>query len=218
MKIAIIGAGAIGGHLAKQFALAGHDVTITYSQNQDRLRQRAEAIGNGVKTADLAEAVQLSDVLVMSARWLDIDDVIAHAGDLTGKVVFDVTNQFGSSGLEDIGTTVAEYNQARMPGAKLVRTCNMFYASYLAEVSEGQHGRIAMFFAAEDTHAKDVAMQLLPATGFQPIYLGGWEASHLIDMPNGVLLGKTYTPQDAQAIANKAQQLNFEAVQAMAKT
>lgn len=180
------------------------------------MQKRAQAIGHGVKTAELAEAVQVSEVVVLSARWSDIDDVITQAGDLTDKVVLDVTNQFGTSGLEDIGTTVAEYNQARMPGAKLVRTYNMFYASYLVEVSEGQNQPVAMFFAAEDSHAKDVAMQLIPATGFVPVHLGGWGTAHLIDMPSGLLVGKSYAPQDAQAIANAAQELDFEAVKKLA--
>ena len=216
MKIAVIGAGTIGSHLARQFAKAGHDVTITFSQNEARLKDRAQAIDSSIKTASLAKAVQLNNVLVLSARWSDINDVIEQAGDLTGKVVLDVTNQFGPSGIEDIKKTVAEYNQARMPGAKLVRTCNMFYASYLAEVSAGQHQPAAMFFAAKDTHAIEVAMQLIPATGFEPVYLGDWQASQLIDMPHGALVGKSYTPQAAQTIAKAAREHDFMAVSRLA--
>ncbi len=191
-------------------------MTITFSQNADNLKKRAQAIGNSVRTAELARAVQCSEVIVLSARWSDIDDFITRAGDLTDKVVLDLTNQFGSSGLEDIGTTVAEYNQARMPSAKLVRTCNMFYASYLAEVSAGQHQPVAMFYAAEDAYAKQIALQLLPATGFEPVHLGDWEASQLIDMPSGALVGKTYLPKDAVAIAEAAQKHDFDRVQMLA--
>ena len=36
-RIAIVGAGHIGGNLARLYAAAGHDVTVSFAQDQDRL-------------------------------------------------------------------------------------------------------------------------------------------------------------------------------------
>ena len=41
MKIAIIGAGRVGGNLARQFANKGHEVTLAFSQDERRLQDLA---------------------------------------------------------------------------------------------------------------------------------------------------------------------------------
>lgn len=203
MNVTVVGPGAIGGHIAKQFAQAGHNVVITFSQTPERLKQKAAAI-TGVTAAPLAQAVKMSEVIVLATRWIDIHEFIQGAGDLTGKIIFDVTNQFGLSGLEEVAGSVAEFNQNRMPSAKLVRTCNMFYASFLQEVSEGKHNQTTMFFTTQDPEAKNVAMQLLPDLGFVPVYLD-WDHADLLDMPDGLLVGKAITQSTAQKIAAAAQ-------------
>jgi hypothetical protein len=41
MKIAIIGAGRVGGNLARQFANKGHEVALAFSQDEQRLQDLA---------------------------------------------------------------------------------------------------------------------------------------------------------------------------------
>jgi len=50
MKVAIVGAGNIGGNIARRLALAGHELTVTFSRDPASLRalarrsERARAI------------------------------------------------------------------------------------------------------------------------------------------------------------------------------
>jgi len=206
MKIAIIGAGNIGGHLAKQFSRAGHEVVISFSRDQQKLQQQASSLGQGVRADSVAEAVRQSDVIVLSCLWADIDSALAEAGDMSGKIVIDATNPYTPSGLVELPASVAEYNQARMPGAKIIRTFHMFTAEFQQEVSNGDHQPVAIFFAAEDASVKTVAEKLIACTGFTPVYVGGWDVVKFIDIPAGIILGKSYSPADAQKIADAIQQ------------
>ena len=51
MNIAIIGAGHIGAHLARQCAKTGHEVTLAFSHDEQRLQDLAHQIGPGVQAA-----------------------------------------------------------------------------------------------------------------------------------------------------------------------
>lgn len=204
MRIAIIGVGNIGSNLAAQLSKAGHEITICFSRDQDRLKQKATQLGKTIRVATVAQAVKDSEVLVFAMPWSEVDSVLAEAGDVTGKVIIDATNQFGSDGPVALPTTVAQYNQNRLPGAYLVRAFNMFFASYEAEVGAGQHRPVAMFFVTEHDQAKSIAKQVIADTGFVPVYLGGWDVAQLIEIPDGMLLGKTYKPEIAEQIASAA--------------
>jgi predicted dinucleotide-binding enzyme len=205
MKIAIIGAGKIGGNIATQLSKAGHDVTICFSRHEDKLQQRAAELGKGIRVATVAKAAQGSEALVFAMPWSEIDTVLAEIGDVAGKVVIDATNQYVADGLANLPSTVAEYNQKRLPGAYLVRAFNMFFASFEAEVGAGQHRPVAMFFVTDHQQAILTAEQIIRDTGFEPVYLGGSIVAGLIEAPDGMLIGKKYTPEIAAQIAAAAQ-------------
>jgi predicted dinucleotide-binding enzyme len=218
MNIAIIGAGNIGSNLAGRFSKAGHSVTISFSQDQQRLIQKAHAIGNGVVADTVANAVMRSEVVVLSCLWADIDTALAQAGSLADKIVIDVTNQYTATGLAQLPTSVAVYNQARIPQAKLIRSFNMLTADAQKAAGQGQRLSTAMFYAAEDTSIKPIAEQLIKETGFTPIYIGGWDVVQLIEASTGFVLGKSYTPADAQRIADVIQQGNLTLATELANT
>src|SRR5512132_875377 len=120
MRIGIIGAGRIGGNAARLFARAGHDLLLSFSRDADRLA--ALAAETGARTGSPREAVEFGDVVLLSVPWLHVEDVLARAGPLDGKIVIDTTNQFGSDGWENLGLrTAAEVNAVRMPGARYTK-------------------------------------------------------------------------------------------------
>src|SRR3954452_25640275 len=108
MKIGVIGAGRIGGGIARQLAAAGHDVLVA-GREPERLAPLASEIGG--RTGTPAEAVAFADVVVISVPSRAIEDALAGAGPLDGKIVVDTTNRFG----EEPGGTQASHNAARMP-------------------------------------------------------------------------------------------------------
>ena len=95
-RIAIVGAGHIGGNLAGLYAAAGHDVTVSFARDQDKLSALAAQIG--AIATDPARAVAQAEVVVISVPWAMVDAAIEQAGGpgaLAGKLVIDTANQFG---------------------------------------------------------------------------------------------------------------------------
>jgi predicted dinucleotide-binding enzyme len=150
MRIGIIGVGRIGGNAARLFARAGHEVLLSFSRDADRLP--ALAAETGARTGTPREAVGFGEVVFLSVPWPVLDDVIAQAGPLDGKIVIDSTNQFGCEGWENLGLrTAAEVNAARMPGARYTKAFNTLTAGFQAQAA-GRTGpdRVVMFMCGDD--------------------------------------------------------------------
>ena len=98
-RIAIVGAGRIGGNLARLYASAGHDVTVSFARDKDKLAALAAQVG--ATTGDPAPAAAQAEVVVISVPWAVVDTAIEQAGGpgaLACKLVIDTTNQFGRTG------------------------------------------------------------------------------------------------------------------------
>ncbi len=127
MRIGIIGAGNIGGNIARRLALAGHEVTISFARDQAKLA--ALAAETGATVGDPSRAAT-AEVVVLSVPWGVIDQALAAAGPLAGKVVVDTTNQFGPGGAIDLGHTAARHNADRLPGARYTKCFNTLTAGF----------------------------------------------------------------------------------------
>src|SRR5262249_59461122 len=95
-RTGILGAGHIGGNLARLFNTAGHDVLVSFSTDQAKLQELAKSTGATAGTP--AQAATHGEVVVLSVPWGIIDDALAQAGapaTLAGRTVIDTTNQFG---------------------------------------------------------------------------------------------------------------------------
>lgn len=201
MKIGIIGAGRIGGNAARLFADAGHEVLLSFARDQAKLDALAEQIGARIGTP--SDAVAFADVVMLSVPWSVIDDAIERAGPLDGKVVIDTTNQFGRGGVQKLpeGVTAAEFNQRRMPGAKLVKAYNTLTAGFQAEAA-GRTGpdRVAMFMCGDDAQAKSVVAELIEDSGFTPVDVGGLADATPMEAPRrpGAVYGEEFHEADAR--------------------
>src|SRR3954453_22317803 len=107
MRIAVIGPGRIGGNAARLLARAGHELTLAFSRDEERLRALAEEIA-ATATAP-ADAVRDAEVAILSVPWRRVDEALAQPGPLDGKVGVDTPNQYGAGGLEELpeGQTAA---------------------------------------------------------------------------------------------------------------
>jgi 2-dehydropantoate 2-reductase len=105
MKIAIIGAGAIGGYVGVKLALAGEDVTfIVRGANLQAIRHhgmklvhhdgREEVAGN-VRATDHYAAAGEQDVVILATKAHQVADVAPHLHKLLGPHTVVVTMQNG---------------------------------------------------------------------------------------------------------------------------
>lgn len=199
MRIGIIGAGRIGGNLAGLWTEAGHDVLISYTRDPAELARRAAAVG--CRSGSPSEAVGFGEVVVLSVPWTKVDAVLAEAGSLAGHVVIDTTNHFTPGGVLPLaGQTAAQVNQARMPGASLVKAYNTLTSGFQAAAA-GRTGpdRVVMFLCGDDAHAKTLVSGLIEDSGFTPFDLGGLADAAVMEAPRrpGAVYGEEFHYADA---------------------
>ena len=185
MEIGIIGAGHIGGNTARQFARGGHPVVVSYWPDQRSLDHLAQQIGGAARPGTPADAAACP-VVVLSVPWPMIDDALAQAGPLDGKIVIDTTNQFGPNGLVTFPdhSTAARRNATRMPAARYTKTFNTLTAGFQAEVA-GRLGRdrVVQWVAGDDTDAKATVMALVGDAGYDPVDLGPTATCAVMEAP-----------------------------------
>src|SRR5947209_525497 len=100
MKIAVLGAGKIGGSLAKHWAAAGHDVVLgARDPNKPEIQDLARQLGSKTRTASIADSVADADAVLFSVPGPAVEETAQALGKaLAGKVVIDATNNRGGSG------------------------------------------------------------------------------------------------------------------------
>ncbi|HKS69569.1 MAG TPA: NAD(P)-binding domain-containing protein, partial [Ktedonobacterales bacterium] len=94
IRVAVLGAGNIGGALGRKWVAAGHDVTFGVRDPHDARAQalRTEA-GERAKIGSVDEALAAGDVVVMALPGPAMDETIArYAAQLDGKTVVDAAN------------------------------------------------------------------------------------------------------------------------------
>jgi predicted dinucleotide-binding enzyme len=211
MRIAILGAGRIGGNAAALFASAGHAVVLSFSRDERRPRRLAAQIGYRVSVASPAAAADFAEVAMLSVPWRLVDDVVAQTGGLAGKIVVDTTNQIGLDGLEPIpdGLTAAQFNQRRIPGSRLVKAFNTLTSGFQASEAhrEPVERRAVIFLCGDDTDAKQTVAGLIEDAGFAAADLGGLADARPMEAPRraGAVYGEEYRPADAAAVIEAVQ-------------
>jgi 8-hydroxy-5-deazaflavin:NADPH oxidoreductase len=203
MRIGIIGAGRIGGGIARQLAGAGHELELSFSRDPANLEALVQEIGPTASTGSSAETVQSSDVVVISVPWNVLGDALEQAGSLAGKVVIDTTNQFGAPPLPAEGETAAQFNAHRMTGARYTKSFNTLTSAFQADAA-GREGddRVVQWLCGDDADAKRIVAGLIEDAGFVPVDLGGTADCAVMEMPRreGAVYGEEYRLADAEAV------------------
>jgi predicted dinucleotide-binding enzyme len=204
LRIGIIGAGHIGGNCARRFVLSGkHEVKLSFSREPENLEALARELGSKASVGTPLEAVQFGEVVVLSVPWDTIPEALRQAGSLAGKIVIDTTNQFGSHSLPAKGQTAAEWNAARMPGARYTKSFNTLTARFQRETADRpKDQKIAQWICGDDAEAKRVVAALIEDAGYVPIDLGVNKGCQIMEAPrrHGAVYGEEYRASDAAAV------------------
>ena len=174
MKIGFVGAGAIGQGLTRLATAAGYSVTLSNSRGPDSLRDLAW--GLGVRAATVGDAVEESDISVLTIpfnRLLDIDPA-----PFTGRVVLDTNNYYPTrdgqiTELDDNLTTTSQLVQQHLRGATVVKAFNAIMAADLVAPFGLPWRRRALPIAADDDAALAIAADLHERIGFDVVPTGG---------------------------------------------
>ena len=207
LKIGIIGAGHIGGTLAKLWVAAGHEVLIS-SRHPEELRPLAQSLGPKASVGTPREAALFGDVVLVSVPYGALPQVGRDLkAELAGKIVLDTGNPYpqrdGDMALEArrVGTGVA--SPRYLPGVRLVRAFNAINSDDLAHEAHRSGPPIAIPLAGDDPEALAVAQRLVRDAGFEPVVVGSLSRAHEFDVGTPVYTRLMTAPQLRQALGLK---------------
>jgi predicted dinucleotide-binding enzyme len=184
MRIAIIGAGNVGGTLGRAWAKAGYEVMFGVRDPSSRKVAALLATTGGRATAGpVAEAATFGTVVALCTPWDSTESAVRGSHDLAGKILLDCTNPLENdlSGLA-VGRTTsgAELIASWAPGARVVKAFNTTGFENMADPDFG--GRAAtMFIGGDDAAANAIASELARAIGFDPVVAGPLAMSRLLE-------------------------------------
>lgn len=185
MKVTVIGSGNMASGLVKQFAQAGHQVQI---HALDQAQAEALAAANGARVVNAADA-KSAEVILVATYYANAVEALRALGDLTGKVVIDITNPLTADfmGLT-IGhsTSAAEEIAKALPGARIVKAFNTVFAQRLAAGAKLAGETIPVFVASDDAEAKATVTALVASTGFTPIDAGPLKNARYLEPLGGL--------------------------------
>lgn len=182
MKIAIIGTGNMGTGLAIALANAGHEISIG-ARDLVKAAALAEKVGKGAVGGGVAASVVLADVVIFALPFGAAADTIKSAGDLTGKVLVDISNPISPDYKElTIGhtTSAAEEIQKLAPNARVVKAFNTIFAQLLSPESR-QDKKLQVFVASDDDAAKTSVSELVTSIGFEAVESGALSNSRFLE-------------------------------------
>ncbi|GLK82819.1 NADPH-dependent F420 reductase [Ancylobacter defluvii] len=174
MTYAIIGAGAIGTALARQFARKSIPVKIANSRGPDSLAPLVSELGANIQPAELSEALA-ADIVILAVPFTAVEDTVKAAGPWNGRIVVDATNaiNFNDFSPADLGGRLSsEIVSEAVTGARLVKAFNTLPAAVLAQVPDGPSGRRTIFVSSNDAAASTTVAGLADSLGFAAIELG----------------------------------------------
>ena len=191
MKIAIIGAGNVGGALGANWAQKGHDVVFgVRDAKAEKTQSLLRSIGGKASAASPAEAAASADAIVLSTPWPATEAAIRSMGDLKGKIILDATNPLahGPDGISlDIGHSISggEKVQSWAAGASVYKALNTTgFANMANPVFDG--AKSVMFVAGDDEANKPKVLKLVGDLGFEVVDAGGLRIARLLE-PHAML-------------------------------
>jgi NADPH-dependent F420 reductase len=188
MKIAVIGAGNVGGTLGKRWAKARHEVAYgVRNPAAAKVVALVRESGPSARAMSVPDAVRQAAVVVLTVPWQNAQEAVSSAGDLSGRVLIDATNPvpLTPEGLRQglvIGhTTSAAEEIARWAvGARVVKAFNTTGFPNMADPQYGSRG-LTMMLCGDDAEAKKVTADLARQLGFEPVDVGPLRSARYLE-------------------------------------
>jgi predicted dinucleotide-binding enzyme len=182
MEVGIIGAGMIGGTLARRLAERGAHVALGTRRATDA---RLAALPVAVARVTPAEAARFGAATIIAVPFSAWPALIADLGAaLDGRVVLDTSNASpGRDGAEADRALVSGAGSgaavaALLPRARIVKAFNTVHFATLAT---GGTPPIAIPLAGNDAAAVAIAASVVAAAGFAPVPAGPLRAAARFD-------------------------------------
>lgn len=188
--IGIIGAGNIGQAFARSLAKAGIAATIANSRGPESLGELVRELGPSIKAGTREEAAS-ADIVLVAVNWSKLPAALKGLPGWNGRIVIDANNPIEAplfKPAELDGRASSEIVADLVPGARLVKAFNHFFAHLLAGDPQAEGGRRVLFYSGDDAAAKAEVGALIDKLGFFGVDLGALAiGSRLAQFPGGPL-------------------------------
>ncbi|MCY0094990.1 NADPH-dependent F420 reductase [Hoeflea ulvae] len=183
MKIGIIGIGEIGGTLAARWSRNGHSLRVANSRGPEAARAFADGIG--ATATDVVGAVEEAEVVLLSMPFPAVTSLPKGLFDRAERdvVIIDTANYYPDirdPRIAEIDAGIPESVWvSRQLGRTIFKAFNsiMFHALSNLGSPQGAPDRLALPVAGDDARGKQVVMDLVNETGFDPVDGGRLEDS-----------------------------------------
>jgi 8-hydroxy-5-deazaflavin:NADPH oxidoreductase len=181
MRIAIIGAGSVGGTLGQAWLKHGEDVVWG-------LRNAADPKYGALpkeRVKPPAEAVEGAEIVVIATPWSATEAAVKSLGSLANKIVNDCTNPLGMGpdGLQLVlgfDASAGEQVASWAPGAFVFKSLNTTGASNMGNAAD-YPVKPLMLVAGDNGAKKPVVMELVGKLGFESVDAGPLKNARLLE-------------------------------------
>ncbi|HYI52738.1 MAG TPA: NAD(P)-binding domain-containing protein [Microlunatus sp.] len=175
--IGIIGAGHIGGQVARAVIGQGYEVVIANSRGPETLADLIAELGPKARAATAAEAAAAADVAVVTVPLRALSEVPVEP--LAGKIVLDTNNYYwerdGHIDVLDRGeATTSGLLQEHLPSSKVAKAFNHILASDITSTGApaGTPDRRALATSSDHPEAAEFVTALYDRLGFDTVNVG----------------------------------------------
>lgn len=192
--IGVIGAGAIGTAFTKQALKAGYQVILSNSRGPESLAGIISELGSGVSAGKAEDAVK-ADVVVLSVKWGNVEEVLKNVPAWKGQILIDTANAVVAVGDQyqhaDLGgKPSSEVVSELAPGARVVKAFNTLTPELLSSDPHVSGGNRVLFMSGNDAEAKAEVLKIMKNMGFSGVDLGSLETGgKLQQFPGGSIPG-----------------------------
>lgn len=195
MKIGFIGSGNMATALGKIWVKSGHEIAVSYSRDEAKLKATVDAIGGGARALDVQDIPSFSDVVILATGWQGTLEAVKAAGYFEEKILWSIVNPLRSdlSGVV-IGTDTSASEQiaGAVSGARIVAGWPLF-AEILMTGSGIMHGEKAnLLLCGDDEIAKEPIKVLASEIGAHPLDCGPLSRARMIEPAVALLVALAY--------------------------
>ncbi|WP_228503126.1 NADPH-dependent F420 reductase [Pseudoclavibacter sp. VKM Ac-2867] len=173
-RIGIIGSGSIGAAVARLAVAADWEVLIANSRGPASLSGLIEELGPLARAGEVQEAVEFGDIPVLAVPLAAYPKL--PQATFAGRTVLSTGNYYPHRDgrieqLDTLATTTAEYEQALLPEARIVKAFNSILFTHIPNLANSTP-RTALPIAGDDDAAKAGVSELVNALGFDTVDAG----------------------------------------------
>jgi predicted dinucleotide-binding enzyme len=173
-RIAIVGAGNVGGNLGINLARSGFSLRFGIREGSDVKDVLAKCDGKAEATS-IPEAAKWADVIFLSVPANAAVEATRSMGDISGKVLVDCNNPLrwddGPVHIPPPEGSISAALAKAFPNVRVVKGFNTFGAEFHLDPKLGNTS-IDVQLAGDDAEAKALVSSIASRAGFTPVDMG----------------------------------------------